>query len=58
LIGAKNIKKLEDLKGQRLGVAGLTGGATSILLAFLKSKGLVHPRDFSLSIIAGVHPRA
>ena len=56
LIGAKNIKKIEDLKGQRLGVASLTGGATSILLAYLKSKGLVHPRDFSLSIIAGGTP--
>jgi NitT/TauT family transport system substrate-binding protein len=56
LVGAKNIKKLEDLKGQQLGVAGLTGGATSILLAYLKSKGLVHPRDFSLSIIAGGTP--
>ena len=30
LIGAKNIKKIDDLKGQRLGVASLTGGATSI----------------------------
>src|ERR1043166_7630546 len=56
LIGAKNIKKIEDLKGQRLGVASLTGGATSILLAYLKNKGLVHPRDFSLSIIAGGTP--
>src|SRR4029079_19108968 len=56
LIGAKNIKKIEDLKGQRLGVAGLTGGATSILLAYLKSKGLVHPRDFSLAVVAGGTP--
>jgi NitT/TauT family transport system substrate-binding protein len=56
LIGAKNVKKIEDLKGQRLGVASLTGGATSILLAYMKSKGLVHPRDFSLSIIAGGTP--
>ena len=56
LIGAKNIKKVEDLKGQRLGVASLTGGATSILLSYMKSKGLVHPRDFSLSIIAGGTP--
>ncbi len=56
LIGAKNVKKLEELKGQRLGVASLSGGATSILLAYLKSKGLVHPRDFSLSIIAGGTP--
>jgi len=56
LIGAKNIKKVEDLKGQRLGVAGLTGGATSILLSYMKSKGLVHPRDFSLAFIAGGTP--
>ena len=56
LIGAKNVKKLEDLKGQRLGVASLTGGATSILLTYLKSKGLIHPRDFALSIIAGGTP--
>lgn len=56
LIGAKHIKKVEDLKGQRLGVASLTGGATSILLSYMKSKGLVHPRDFSLSIIAGGTP--
>jgi ABC-type nitrate/sulfonate/bicarbonate transport system substrate-binding protein len=56
LIGAKNIKKVEDLKGQRLGVAGLTGGATSILLSYMKSKGLVHPRDFSLALIAGGTP--
>ena len=56
LIGAKNIKKVEDLKGQRLGVASLTGGATSILLSYMKSKGLVHTRDFSLSIIAGGTP--
>jgi ABC-type nitrate/sulfonate/bicarbonate transport system substrate-binding protein len=56
LIGAKNIKKVEDLKGQRLGVASQTGGATSILLAYLKSKGLVYPRDFSMAIIAGGTP--
>ncbi len=56
LIGAKNIRKLEDLKGHRLGVASLTGGATSILLAYMKSKGFVYPRDFSLSIIAGGTP--
>jgi ABC-type nitrate/sulfonate/bicarbonate transport system substrate-binding protein len=56
LIGAKKIKKVDDLKGQRLGVASLTGGATSILLAYMKSKGLVHPKDFSLAIIAGGTP--
>jgi NitT/TauT family transport system substrate-binding protein len=56
LIGAKNIKRIEDLKGQRLGVNSLSGGATSILLTYLKSKGLIHPRDFSMSVIAGGTP--
>jgi len=56
LIGAKHSKRIEDLKGQRLGVNSLSGGATSILLSYLKSKGLIHPRDFSMSVIAGGTP--
>ncbi len=56
LLGAKNIKSVADLKGQRLGVAGLQGGATSILVAYLKSKGLVFPRDYSMVVIAGGTP--
>jgi ABC-type nitrate/sulfonate/bicarbonate transport system substrate-binding protein len=56
LIGAKSIRKIDDLKGRRLGVASLTGGATSILLSYMKSKGLIHPRDFSLALIAGGTP--
>lgn len=56
LIGAKNIKRVEDLKGQRIGVNSLSGGATSILVAYLRSKGLVHPRDYSMSVIAGGTP--
>jgi ABC-type nitrate/sulfonate/bicarbonate transport system substrate-binding protein len=53
LIGGKNYKKIEDLKGARLGVSSLRGGATSILLEFLKSKGLFFPRDFILTVISG-----
>ena len=56
LMGAKNIKSVADLKGQRLGVAGLQGGATSILVAYLKSKGLVFPRDYSMVVITGGTP--
>jgi ABC-type nitrate/sulfonate/bicarbonate transport system substrate-binding protein len=56
LIGAKNISRIEDLKGQRLGVASLRGGATSILLSYLKSKGLIYPRDFSMVVISGGTP--
>jgi ABC-type nitrate/sulfonate/bicarbonate transport system substrate-binding protein len=37
-------------------VASLRGGATSILLSYLKSKGLVYPRDFSMVVISGGTP--
>lgn len=53
LIGAKHLKKVEDLKGGRLGVSSLRGGATSILLEYLKTKGLFFPRDFILTVISG-----
>jgi NitT/TauT family transport system substrate-binding protein len=56
LLGAKNIKAVADLKGQILGVAGLQGGATSILVAYLKSKGLEFRRDYSLVVISGGTP--
>ena len=56
LIGGKNIKKLDELKGTKLGVASLRGGATSILLSYLKTKGLSYPKDYTLVVIAGGTP--
>jgi len=56
LVGAKNIKRIDDLKGQKLGVASLKGGATSILVSYLKSKGLNYPRDYSMIVITGGTP--
>jgi len=56
LIGGKNYKKVDDLRGTRIGVASLTGGATSILVSYLKTKGLQHPRDFNMVIISGGTP--
>lgn len=53
LVGGKAFKKIEDLKNARIGVSGLSGGATSILLDYLKSKGLQYPRDFTLTVIFG-----
>lgn len=53
LIGGKAYKNIDDLKGAKLGVSALRGGATSILLDYLKSKGLHHPRDFTLVVISG-----
>jgi ABC-type nitrate/sulfonate/bicarbonate transport system substrate-binding protein len=53
LVGGKAYKKIDDLKGARLGVSALRGGATSILLDYLKSKGLHYPRDFAMVVISG-----
>ena len=53
LVGGKAYKRLEDLKGAKLGVSSLRGGGTSILLDFLKSKGLQHPRDFAMVVVTG-----
>ena len=53
LVGGKADKKIDDLKGARIGVSALRGGATSILLDYLKSKGLLYPRDFAMVVISG-----
>ncbi len=53
LVSGKAYKKIEDLKGAKLGVSSLRGGAASILLSYLKSKGLFYPRDFTLVVITG-----
>lgn len=53
LVGAKPYKKIDDLRGARLGVTSLRGGATSILLEYLKTKGLHFPKDFTMTIISG-----
>src|SRR5262245_1218817 len=53
LVGGKTFKKIDDLKGARIGVSGLRGGATSILVDYLKSKGLQYPRDYSFTVISG-----
>jgi NitT/TauT family transport system substrate-binding protein len=53
LVGGKVYKKIDDLRGARIGVSGLRGGATSILVDYLKSKGLQYPRDYTFTVISG-----
>ncbi|HEY2919515.1 MAG TPA: ABC transporter substrate-binding protein [Candidatus Binatia bacterium] len=53
LVGGKAYKKIDDLRGARLGVSSLRGGATSILLEFMKSKGLHFPKDYAMTVISG-----
>ena len=53
LIGGKQYKRIDDLRGARLGVSSLRGGATSILLEYLKTKGLHYPKDYAMTVISG-----
>ena len=53
LIGGKQYKRIDDLRGARLGVSSLRGGATSILLEYLKTKGLNYPKDYAMTVISG-----
>ena len=47
---------VDDLKGAKLGVASLKGGPTTFLLEYLRHKGLLYPRDFTLVQMAGGTP--
>lgn len=55
LIGGKKYKTIQDLRGARVGVSSFRGGGTSILLEYLKNKGL-NPTDYSLVVMAGGTP--
>jgi len=55
LIGGKKYYTIQDLRGARIGVSSFRGGGTSILLEYLKSKGL-NPTDYSLVVMAGGTP--
>lgn len=56
LVGGKRYKRLEDIKGTRLGVGSLKGGPTTFLLEYLRAKGFTYPRDYSLALVSGGTP--
>jgi NitT/TauT family transport system substrate-binding protein len=56
LVGGKPYKKLQDIRGTRLGVGSLKGGPTTFLLEYLRAKGLSYPRDYNLALVAGGTP--
>lgn len=56
LIGSKEVKKLDDLKGTKLGASALKGGTGSLIQAYLRAKGMSYPRDYALVVIAGGTP--
>ena len=53
IMGGKNFKRYEDLRGATIGGQSLTSGITFPLKQVLKSKGLEYPRDYKLVSIGG-----
>ena len=56
LIGGKNYKTWEDLRGTTLGSSTLTSGTAFVLRRALKAKGLEYPRDYKLLSVGGTAP--
>jgi NitT/TauT family transport system substrate-binding protein len=53
LIGGKNYKTWEDLRGAKIGSSTLTSGTAFVLKRVLKIKGLEYPRDYQLLNVGG-----
>jgi NitT/TauT family transport system substrate-binding protein len=53
LIGGKNYKTWEDLRGATIGSSTLTSGTAFVLKRVLKIKGLEYPRDYQLLNVGG-----
>lgn len=53
LIGGKNYKSYEDLRGATIGASTLTSGTAFVLRRALKAKGLEYPRDYKLLNVGG-----
>jgi len=53
LIGGKNYKTYEDLRGSTIGSSTLTSGTAFVLRRTLKLKGLEYPRDYKLLNVGG-----
>ena len=56
IIGGKGYKTVADLKGAKLAVSSLKGGATTFLLEYLRARGLVYPKDYTLILVSGGTP--
>ena len=56
IMGGKNIKTFEDLRGATIGSSTLTSGTAFLLRRVLKAKGLEYPKDYSLVNVGGSGP--
>lgn len=53
VMGGKNFKSYEDLRGATVGANSLTSGTAFALRRVLKAKGLEYPRDYKLINVGG-----
>ena len=53
IMGGKNYKTYEDLRGATIGSSTLTSGTAFVLRRVLKTKGLEYPRDYKLLNVGG-----
>ena len=56
IMGAKEFKSYEDLRGATIGSSTLTSGTAFLLKRVLKSRGLEYPRDYTLISVGGTGP--
>jgi ABC-type nitrate/sulfonate/bicarbonate transport system substrate-binding protein len=56
LIGGKNYRTWEDLRGATIGSSTLTSGTAFVLRRALRIKGLEYPRDYQLLAVGGTGP--
>jgi NitT/TauT family transport system substrate-binding protein len=56
ILGGKNIKSFEDLRGATIGSSTLTSGTAFLLRRVLKAKGLDYPKDYTLVSVGGSGP--
>jgi len=53
IMGSKNYRTFEDLRGATIGTISLAAGTGLLLRHVLKAKGLEYPRDYKLLVIGG-----
>lgn len=56
IMGNKNFKSFEDLRGAVIGSSTITSGTAFLLRRVLKEKGLQYPNDYSLVNVGGSGP--
>jgi NitT/TauT family transport system substrate-binding protein len=56
IMGGKNVKTFEDLRGATIGSSTLTSGTAFLLRRVLKAKGLEYPKDYTLVSVGGSGP--